>query len=561
MNFAFFWRPTLVFLFAAMVVSPASGALQQDQQQGQQPTNVFGFTILPKQNAPGSFDAGFSMYPTIWSLVETHPGKSFQSGLFGTWMKIKTEEPMDSKIGAEKRGGLGYNTIEGGSGVWRHNRFPTVTPKFQMGGVAGSFKGIANGPGFGKGRDWNVDRGRYGVAQLSNRVVFPLDGLNYKQGTFGQSIGYGYLPLPLTAAKSKTAGKDVPTGNQSWTLFLDSKTFKGPLTFFTPYFWSRHTLEYPHLHGKYFDSRPNVTNRPIQMETQHIAAIHATDKRGNTYARTTRIRFPLNKDGLSDVFTSNTCYDKSALWNEVDAWFKGGPVASGKIKKSGSFTTKILPGNTNTWRFVIKQDGQKIKHPIDWKSFTKRAVTNDYTMTFRFDPDKTEHDLENGWVTLPEYYKLVELKNGKAKWVPIARNSVPSETGLKKLTAKDFHAGKNRSDPWTTPKDPQSVWQTPGPAAGPFEAKLGDGSTLTYHWYKFSNQPSIMKADLSESERADLQKKIELIHKHWQPDQEYLPSPKGRQLAELDPALLVTPPAGMEVGFVPIATRQSLTKP
>ena len=70
-----------------------------------------------------------------------------------------------------------------------------------------------------------------------------------------------------------------------------------------------------------------------------------------------------------------------------------------------------------------------------------------------------------------------------------------------------------------------------------------------------------MKADLSESERADLQKKIELIHKHWQPDQEYLPSPKGRQLAELDPALLVTPPAGMEFGFVPIATRQSLTKP
>ena len=67
-----------------------------------------------------------------------------------------------------------------------------------------------------------------------------------------------------------------------------------------------------------------------------------------------------------------------------------------------------------------------------------------------------------------------------------------------------------------------------------------------------------MKADLSDSERADLQKKIELLHKHWTPDKEYLPTPKNRQLAELDPALIVTPPKGMEIGYVPIATRQAI---
>ena len=173
MNLAFFSRRTpltiaLAFAFALLIFStvttPASAFQKQDA------TNVFGFTLLPKESAPESFDAGFSMYPTIWSLVETHPGKNFQSGLFGTWMKIKTEQPMDPKIGAEKNGGLGYNSVEGGSGVWRHNRFPTITPKFQMGGVAVSFKGIANGPGFGKGRDWNVDRGRYGVAQLLSLI-------------------------------------------------------------------------------------------------------------------------------------------------------------------------------------------------------------------------------------------------------------------------------------------------------------------------------------------------------------------------------------------------------
>ena len=522
----------------------------------QTPINVFGYTLLPKENAPETFNAGYSMYQTIWPLLETHPGKDYQSGVFGTWMRLAPGDLKDEKIGGEKRGGIGYNTVEGGSGVWRHNRFPTVTPKFQMGGVAGSFAGIANGPGFGKGRDWNVDKGRYGVAQLSNRVIFPLDGLNYKQGTLGQAFGYGYLPLPLTTPKDKTAGKDVPTGNHCWTLFVNTKTFKGPLTFFTPYFWSRHTLEYPHLHGKYFDSQPNKVSRHIQMETQHLAAIEATANNGDTYARTTRIQFPLHDDGLTHVLTKNTCYNKSALWDAVDAWFKGGPIASGKINTAGSFTTKILDGNRNTWRFMQKQGEQKIRIPIDWKAFVGRASVDDETMTFRFDPELTDHNPEKGLVTLPEYFKLVTLKGGKPKWIPVASKDVPGETGLQKLVPDDFHTGLNKSDPWTTPDDANSVWKTPGPAAGPFKAKLGDGSTLTYHWYKFCDQPSIMMADMSDHERAAIQKRIELLHTHWKPDQEYLPELEGRELVEFDPGLLVTPPSGMEVGFVPIATRQ-----
>jgi hypothetical protein len=36
----------------------------------------------------------------------------------------------------------------------------------------------------------------------------------------------------------------------------------------------------------------------------------------------------------------------------------------------------------------------------------------------------------------------------------------------------------------------------------------------------------------------------------------YLAPPAVGKLAELDPALIVTPPPGMEAGYVPIATRQ-----
>jgi len=43
-------------------------------------------------------------------------------------------------------------------------------------------------------------------------------------------------------------------------------------------------------------------------------------------------------------------------------------------------------------------------------------------------------------------------------------------------------------------------------------------------------------------------------------DRDYLPPPTLGTLAEIEPALLVTPPAGLEVGYVPIVTRQEAAK-
>jgi len=39
-------------------------------------------------------------------------------------------------------------------------------------------------------------------------------------------------------------------------------------------------------------------------------------------------------------------------------------------------------------------------------------------------------------------------------------------------------------------------------------------------------------------------------------DRNYLAPPDVGTLASLDPALILTPPRGMEAGYVPIATRQ-----
>jgi hypothetical protein len=107
-------------------------------------------------------------------------------------------------------------------------------------------------------------------------------------------------------------------------------------------------------------------------------------------------------------------------------------------------------------------------------------------------------------------------------------------------------------------QDPNSPWNKPGPSAGPFTVQLGDGSKLTYYWYKFIDQPAIIHANLPDSMRQSLQERVEQIHTNWLYTDNYLPDLDSGTLVSLDPALIVTPPPGMEIGYVPVVTRQGL---
>ena len=97
---------------------------------------------------------------------------------------------------------------------------------------------------------------------------------------------------------------------------------------------------------------------------------------------------------------------------------------------------------------------------------------------------------------------------------------------------------------------------SPGPVAGPFRTELGDGSIVTYSWYRFCDQPALQHADLTRDERERMQKRVELLHQRWTKERTYLPTATLGKLASLDANLLVTPPKGLEVGYVPIVTRQ-----
>jgi hypothetical protein len=541
------------YLGAAKILAPIGKALAEaavDLMKGEkQPAQLkppvagemAGYLLVPHEKVDAKYNGGFSLYVAAWPLLKNYPGQDFQSGLFGTWMFAQYDGPKPVNA---------YSDIEGGLGWWRDTRFATATPKFIMGGVALNFCEWANGPGAGKGRDWTKPAGHYAVAQLSPWVLWPPDGLNVKQGTTGELFGYGYLPLPLTSAKKTTAGKDVPTGDQCWTLFLNTGNFKGPVAFFTPYFWSRPTIENPQLSGLFLDSRPSEPNKALQMETQYIPAFLATDARGERFARIAPTQFPARSDGDAPLVHGITAYSKAALWDGVQAWFDGGRAVPGKIDPNASVVHTFKGGGGSSWEIHSLDTAKEKKVPVAWSSFAT-PVALDYT-TYGYKWAKDAVTQADTLVTLPEFFRL---EKGKEQWEAVNAKDVPAETGLAKAEFPTRRAAK--PEPYITPDDKESVWRKPGPKAGPFVAKLGDGSVVWYYWYRFADQPALLNADLTDGEREALQRRVEMLHKSWAKDSDYLPPPTLGELADLDPAVLVTPPKGLEVGYVPIVTRQA----
>ena len=539
---------TSVFIAAAISIWLAASPLR-----AQLDAYSSGFNYLEREAIAETNDgAGFSFYAAVWPIHQQYPGaERFQLGLPSTWLRpFFVEEPADY-----------YNTIEGGLGWWHDTRFATKTPKFIMGGVANNFVQWANGVGAGSSdiredgfRDWNEPGGKYGVAQLSPNLLWPPDGLNMKQGSNGEFLGYGYHPLPITDVLQQTYGFDFSTGNQCWTLFLNTGNFKGPATFFVPTFWTETVLDDPTMEGLFFDARPSDKNPAFAMEYPGSPALIGNDSSGQFFARVLPLAFPKTAANRSDVIRDIRVYTKNAKWNAVESWFDNGPAATTEFQLTDSVNLlfdiePLVDGQIGT------DEGNPFESIIRYE-FGNKIMNLDRTVAgFQWDTNVVNET--NDQFILPEFYKLGQGD----QWEAVAMSQVPTSTGL--LDSGPPTTPRSDGIPYLTPiepdchlQDPQSAWNSPGPAAGPFTVTLGDNSRLTYYWYRFIDQPSIVHANLPVDMRQLMQERIEKIHSNWTPTDNYLPASTGGTLVDLDPGLIVNPPQGMEIGYVPIVTRQ-----
>jgi hypothetical protein len=370
---------------------------------------------------------------------------------------------------------------------------------------------------------------RLGIAQLSNRLLIPPDGLPFAGSPRGQFLGYTYMALPFTAP---TAG-EPPTGDQSWTCFLSAANFKGPIAYYIPETWSKigKLFHYPFIYGRGLDARPGEMGGGA-MEINTVPCFEAKDAQGVVYSKIPRLQFPVDDQGNALLVQDVTYYSKAALYDAFKTWRDGGPACSGRFDEAGTWKCTL---RTRTPRF---DQAGKVIRGVDKVLDTKVFESGVWGLEW--------HDSSIGAKgCFPQYFKHVGDER-----VAVSAADVPRETQLR---TREFGRAK-RGAPYTSPTT--GVWSHPGPAQGPFQATLADGSVVTYSWYRFIDQPSFQQYRWDDDRKAKLQSLVEKIHAHWPIDRDYMAPPTRGSLATLDPALLVTPPAGLEVGYVPIVTHQ-----
>ena len=487
------------------------------------------------------YSAGMGFYSAVWPLIEK-PIANFQIGLASTWIMPNNSDNKDkplAPVGTYARDnwperaptyGAVFQTIEGGAGYWAGNRFRYGPPKFSMNSTPQCYDYEVGSPGWPFFHSSTaLPDDRLGIAQLSNRMLIPPDALPFQGNPNGKFLGYSYMALPFTEA---TAG-DPPTGEQSWTCFLSTANFKGPIAFYIPETWSKigKLFNYPFIYGRGLDARPgDMGGGAIEINT--VPCFESKDENGVTYSKIPQLQFPVDEHGRTLLVQDVAYYSKAALYDSFKAWRDGGPVCSGEFDEKGVWRSKL---NTRTTHY--DQAGEKITGVE--KTFDTKVYADDVWGLEWF------NKLTDSKGLFPQYFR-----HEKDQIIAIPASEVPESTNLLR---KEF-AIAIPGQPFTSPA--KGAWANPGPVAGPFQARLTDGSLVTYSWYKFVDQPSFQQYDWDKAKKEKLQSLVEKIHESWPTDRNYMAPPTAGELASLDPALFVTPPKGMEVGYVPIVTRQ-----
>jgi hypothetical protein len=435
--------------------------------------------------------------------------------------------------------GILWQSMEGGIGTWGSVRIPTAAPMFIINATSNCYRSYITGPTHERTGERVLGADDIYFAQLSNRLLVPPGPILLENPSTPKLFGYGFIALPIIPANMSPYG--IPTGRNSWTLFFNSEGFKGPVGFFTPAYWTAvNRTQNPHLSVGYGLDTRNAVSGSAAVEIGFTNAFQATDSAGIQYRRIPRMTFGVDANQRSLLVQDFRRYFRPAIWQSVDAWVNGGAPVTQFPPESVFVSTINQPNNSLR---MMERDGSRVNIEM---GTTARAAT---FMTPRgssaFGIQWSGPAAATG--TIPEYYKRV----GTADWQPITPSEVPASTGL---TTQTFPTQPLAATPLVD-TGMGSPWDPARWAAGPFSARLTNESIVDYVWYRFIDQPALARLPLDAATRTRLQTWAESLHSQGLNALTLAPPTDG-VLAALDPGQIVTPPSGMERGFVPIAIAQ-----
>ena len=492
---------------------------------------------------PNNFRSGFGWYSTAWPLTDTVI-ENMQLGLSGSWVTPSNENEPDSiakqvcangpdwvRADTINNGARGFDliqTIEGGLGWLANERFKTVMPKLTIGPVQDCYTNQLQGPGwnffgFALGFD-PTPKNRTGLIQISNQLLIPPDGMPLEPDFTGAQIGYSWMSLPLPTfdhAYNNMAGEN------SWTMFVNSKNFKGPLAFIAPQFFADGLVSNPIQKGLTLDVKGGRLTS-LAAEWAQIPFYKYIDSAGTIYTKIPGLEFPVDANGNMALSRNLTAYGSSALSDGVKSALTSGGSLPLSISPSGIFLPKL-----NSRTPAVYQEGKtlgNLSSTLAVKAFESQSAYG-FSMSGSARLEK-----------LPTYFK--EVGN--------TRIAIPESEAPTALVQASF-GGLMQTSSYVY-QEP-SWWSQSPAASGDITANLNDGSKVIYRWYKFVDQPALQRFEMNQSEKNGIQSAIEKMQKEWA-NFSMMKDPTSGSLVSFDSGLMVTPPKGLEIGYVPIVVKQ-----
>ena len=480
----------------------------------------------------GDFGWGLSYYTALWDSFPSVPPNGALTAS-GTWLipdNWRYSETLCPE-GTFARGSLTdrgpsyrevFQTIEGGVGHWNRTRFPSPQPKFRLIGNVDCYTTDTSNPGWA----WsNGDELVPGLVQLSNRIIVPPDGITFEPQA-GALIGAAWLALPLSEPYERDG---LLVGDKSWTLFLESANFRGPVAYWTPESWSRVTENHPPSQLRGLDHRPIDTEYRIFAAHLDVPSV-STNENDDNWFRIPQIEFPVDGQGRTIFHQDVTFYGQGAVYDQVKRALDGGQLPLTVDSSS------LMHAPLQTHRWGLQADGKEI---VGLERF---VALEDW------DTDEKE-----GWAwglqwpdrsgVFPSYFR----ESGN-EWQPVDTSEAPPQ-----LQVPSPFASATRKSGYAPPLDD-------GPLPRVSVVTLNDGSVVRYTWYRFVDQPAIAALGLSESQKERLQDAVERIHAQWNQQAIFIQPPSEGTLVEVQGEVLVTPPRGAEVGWVPVVISQTASQ-
>lgn len=492
---------------------------------------------------PEEFGDGFSWFSSMWPMLDSEV-EYFQVGLGSTWI-VPYNEDQNAQVaqtvcGAGSNEGIKtiatdpkygryglylFQTIEGSLGWWGGQIFKTEFPKYALNVTQNCYETMVSTPGwpFFNGPE-PLMKDQTGFVQVTNQILIPPDGITFEPiyGVTQLGISWQSLLFPNFGERS-----GVPSKDRAWNLFLKADNYSGIIGFVMPQFWSSGVLKNPNQRGLTLDTKRGYVGG-MSAEWGSIPFAEVTAPDGSVYSKMPELNFYSDESGNTVINRDVFGYSSKYISNSFSDYVLGKSKFPINPMSEGKFSPGLLGAASNLY-----QNGDEL---VEANNLI-RSRTTEANRGFGFN-----WTLQNARVALSTYFKKVGSQR-----VPVPESEVPQA-----LQRVDFKPG---------PKADSFVYQAPSwwiENASPsreFTTMLADGTSISYRWFKFNEQPALQRLRLSDKEKDVIQDLAEEMQVNWQNDS-LQANPSSGVLGKFDRNIKITPPKEFAIGYVPIVTKQ-----